>query len=378
MSKLYYFTTAQDKEEFASSLLKWKVSPNLSNQNFHNKFIRALSLDHNVEVISVRPINSNYQDKEMPSLIKEEGNISWRYVKVKQGRLDKKLFLSSRILKIASPSSREDSVIVDTLNLSLLESAKKFARKNKLKLIGVCTDNPLNISFTSNYYKNKLLKLGQSLDGYICLTPKLNDLYNVKGKPSVLIDGITEESVIKEPKNKIEGDYLFFGGSLMREYGVRELMKAFESLERKDLKLVICGHHEEENFKEYVKNFENVIYLGALGYDEVNALESHALIAINPRPINEKIDDYSFPSKTLEYLSNGVLTISVRNTILEKNYQDCIIWAKSSDVEDLKEALQEALSLDKEEVNKIKKLSKQIVASRTSFSSINIKLSELF
>ena len=32
--KIFYLTTAQDSESFATNLSKWSVSPNLSNQNF--------------------------------------------------------------------------------------------------------------------------------------------------------------------------------------------------------------------------------------------------------------------------------------------------------------------------------------------------------
>lgn len=378
MSKIIYFTTAQNKNDFASFLTKWKVSPNLSNQNFHNKLIRSLALTKNVDVISVRPINKNYSEKKLEYSTNKEGKITWKYIKVTNNRIDKKLFLKGRIASVEKNVSSDDIVIVDTLNLSLLKNAYSFAKKNKLKIIGVCTDNPKNISFTSESYKEKLLKISRKLDAFICLTQKLDELYNLENKPSVIIDGVNEDNIVKHSNYCIDGQYIFFGGSLMHEYGVHNLIKAFDDLNRDDLKLVICGHHEENGFKQFLKSFNNVIYLGALNYDDVSYLEQHALIAVNPRPINPDIDDYSIPSKTLEYLSNGVLTIATENTQLKDNYGSAIIWAKSSSVEDLKNALEQALDLSEEETNQIKKLAKELVNKRTSLENINKLLETLF
>ena len=40
--KIIYFTTSQDEKDYRSFMNIWKIPLNSSNQNFHNKFIRAL------------------------------------------------------------------------------------------------------------------------------------------------------------------------------------------------------------------------------------------------------------------------------------------------------------------------------------------------
>ena len=370
MGKVFYFTTAQSKQEFARLLPKWRVSPNLSNQNFHNKLIRAIATIRDVDVISARPINRHFFIPQLFKKTVKDGNITWKYIRVTTDKINKKLFFYKRIREAIGQVKEDDVIITDTLNLSLLKAAIRFSKTNNLKIIGICTDNPLNISFTTDKYKNELLELGKELDAYICLTEKLNNLYNPENKPFVIIDGVTEK-VDYRPKYKIDGPYIFFGGSLMHEYGIRNLINAFESLERKDLKLVVCGHHEDKNFKSYVNHFENIVYVGALTYDEVNALEQDAILAVNPRPNNDRIDDYSFPSKTLEYLSNGVLTVAVRNSLIENRYKECIVWARDGSMEALKEAIEQALSLTDAEANKIKKAAIKTVSERTSFENVS-------
>ena len=369
-----YFTTAMDNDSFKESLSKWSVSPNLSNQNFHNKLIRALAISHDIDVMSIRPINRFYKDRILDAKIVRENNIFWKYPLVKRSRLDKYFKLFKRIRNISMQDS--NFIFVDVLNLSLLKNAIKYAQKYNKKIIGVCTDSPFNISFLREGYKRKLLELGQSLDGYIVLTEKIGELYNIKHKPYVCIDGVSETIKVDLPR-RIEGDYIYFGGSLMKEYGVLNLIEAFKKLERNDLKLVICGHHLEKNrLFDAIGDAQNIIYLGALSYEENLELEMHSILAINPRPKNEKIDQYSIPSKTLEFLSNGCLTVTVDNELLKKHYEPCIVWANSGEPEDLLDAMKRALAFNRTEREMYSLLGKNKVMQYTSLEAINRLIDE--
>lgn len=359
------------ESDFTSNLKYWKVAPNTSNQNFHNKMIRAISLTHKVEVVSIRSINKNFAKKELPKSKAINENITWNYIKVKQNRLYKLLKLNAEIRKTLS-INKEDIIIVDTLNLTLLKNAFHLSKISKAKIIGICTDSPNNISFISRRYKKNLFKYGRQLDSYVCLTEKINKLYN-RDKPYVIIDGINEELPFDKPI--INGNYIYFGGSLMHEYGVYELIKAFNELNLNDIDLVICGHHEQPDFKAMIQN-KKIHYLGVKPYLEVANLEHYSLVAINPRPINPAIDEYSIPSKTLEFMINDALTVCVNNELLSK-YEDCIIWAKSGSSKDIKEAIIKALSLGDDRTKYIQK-AKMEVQKRTSFESVNNILKKLF
>ena len=370
MSKILYFTTAQDNKKYPEYLSNWTVSPNLSNQNFHNKLIRALSLAHEVEVISVRPINKNFKLNELPEEIVKEEKITWKYVRVKNSRIDKFINLSRRINHILEDKYDDNTTIfVDILNLPLLQNAYRLSKSKKLKIIGICTDNPLNISFANKYFTDKTIELTKALDGYISLTTKINEMFNDGKKPFVIIDGVTEQ-VDVEGKPNIDSEYIYFGGSLMREYGVYSLVDAFNKLENKNIKLVLAGHHEPKDFKDYIQGNPNIIYVGALPYHEVIRYEKHAICAVNPRPINPQIDNYSIPSKTLEYLAAGALTITVDNNLLNKRYEKCLIWAKSGYERDLLDALNKAISMSKEEKEEMISTCLRTIKKYTSFESL--------
>lgn len=377
MSKVIYFTNAVSQTSFADYLKRWKVSPNLSNQNFHNKVIKAISKFDKVEVISIRPINKNFDVSSLPRLVEDEYNITWRYPKVSTSKVGKLLYLNKRIKDVSPKCVKGDAVLVDTLNLSLLKSAIKFAKKHSLKVYGVCTDNPNNISFITDSYKNKLMKLGQSLDGYISLTKAITELYNVRNKPFIQIDGVSED-IEEIGKPLIKDKYIYFGGSLMEEYGVYSLIEAYKELNLKDIKLVLCGHHVFiDQLNAAIKDNKNIIYLGPVNYEDNLNLIKHSLFSVNPRPINPKIDDYSIPSKTLECLSLGVISITVDNKLLKEHYKDVIIWSKTSSKDDLKDAIKEALDLSKEEKEKLIKLGKEKVMERTSLEVVGKLIHDL-
>ena len=361
MNKIIYFTTAQDNKRYPAYL---------SNQNFHNKLIRALSLTHEIEVISVRPINQNFKLNELPFEVVNDDKITWKYIREKNSKIDKFLNLSRRINNALEEKYPSSTVIfVDTLNLSLLQNACKTAKRFGLKIYGVCTDNPLNISFTNDSYNQKLISLTKSLDGYISLTHDINNLFNGQDKPFVVIDGVTEQVEIKD-KPDIKDPYIYFGGSLMREYGVYSLIDAFNKLEDKNIKLVIAGHHEPKDFKNYIKGNPNIIYLNAIPYIDVIKYEKHAICCVNPRPVSPQIDNYSIPSKTLEYLANGTLTITVDNNILNKRYEKCLIWAKSGYEKDLLDALNKAINMDEKEKEAMIHTALDTINKYTSFENI--------
>ena len=101
------------------------------------------------------------------------------------------------------------------------------------------------------------------------------------------------------------------------------------------------------------------------------------ICAINPRPIDPLIDEYSIPSKTLEYLANGALTISVRNKLLEERYKDAIIWAETGDTLDLLDAMNIALKMNDNERKAKITLGEALTNKYTSFNAINSLVNEL-
>ena len=137
---------------------------------------------------------------------------------------------------------------------------------------------------------------------------------------------------------------------------------------------MIAGHHEEEGFIDYIKDDKRIIYLKALPVEEINHLENHSLANINPRPYSEEFDQYSIPSKTIEYLSSSSVTISLYNSILYPLFENEMIWAKDNEIKTLEDCLNKALTMNETERKDMINNAKNKAKSRYSLKIINEKI----
>ena len=376
--RVIYLTTSLEAKDYVEFNACWKASLNPSNQNFHNKIIRSLALTNDVEVISLRPFSRKLCSiKKLNKANKEQGKIHWHYLEVKRLRVQRYFSFKKQATDILKNLDLNYAVIVtDTINPRVVSLAHSLSKKFNIPAVGLCTDSPSNISGTKKSYALFILSNGRKLDGYVSLTAGLNDLFNVNSKPSLIVEGVVENELPKPIKNEY-GDYFFFGGALMKRYGIYELISAFHALNDKKYKLLICGHHANNHeLSEAIGDNKNIIDLGTLPVEKVLQLEMNATANINPRPYSEDLDRFSIPSKTIEYLSSGRPTISVKNTRLQKDFNELAVWAKSSNQDDLLAAMKRVLELTKEEQEELGKKARTKVLALYSLTKLNEILSE--
>lgn len=374
--KIIYFTTAIERDDYKELAKLWKISLNPSNQNFHNKVIRSLALSNEVEVVSVRPFSPRHCTKKvLEAEDKEEGNIHWHYIRMKGGKIMRQFNAKKEIAKLMKRIDTKDAVIIsDTINPTVITNANRTKEKYNLPLIGIVTDSPSNISNTPRSYTMFLLRQSNNLDGYIALTPGLNDMFNENDKPSMLMEGIVEDSDIRQIQNKY-GQYFFFGGALMERYGVYNLIEAFKELNREDINLVLCGHHgDQKRLKAAMAKHKNIHFLKMIPVREVLQLEANAFANINPRPYSQDLDRFSIPSKTIEYYTSGKLTISTQSTILSKHFASLTLWCGHGKKEEILSAMKKALAMEEDKREEMGLKAKEKARDLYSLASINKKL----
>ena len=371
--KIIYFTTSQDEKDYRSFMKIWKIPLNSSNQNFHNKFIRSLSIKNTIDVISVRPFSrSKTRQKKLLAENKTDGNINWHYLKRGGGRIMRTISITPQVKKIFRSLDTKDSIIItDTINPSVVRSVEQINKKYKLPVLGVCTDSPSNISGTKRSYTLYLLSKTNNYSGYICLTEGLKNLFNPNNRPSYVFEGLVEEREFAKFDENVK-PYFFFGGALMQRYGIYNLIDAFKELNNSSIDLYICGHHgDKAKIKDEIKGNNNIKFLGLLPMNKVLEYEYNAIASINPRPFSEDLDRFSIPSKTLEYMSMGRPVISVRNTILMEKFPNDVIWAQSSNKENLIKAMKAVLSMTEVERENMGEETKNRVLKLYSLQSIS-------
>ena len=371
--KIIYITTSLEENDYIEFNNGWNVSLNPSNQNFHNKIIRSLAINNTVEVISIRPFSKEKcKFRDLKEDEKQVGNITYHYLPIIRSKLFRLFKIKKAAKAVMEKVVSDDSIIItDTINPKCVLVTNYLQRRFHRPALGICTDSPSNISGTNKSYTMYLLKSCQKLDGFITLTEGLNLLFNQNNKSHITIEGVVESKECKDSPI-VEGKYFFFGGALLPRYGVFNLIEAFKKLENKDISLLICGHHGDDlKINEAIEGDARIKYLGTLPVKEVLGLEKKAIANINPRPFTQDLDRLSIPSKTLEYLASGALTISVRNTELEKTFKNEAIWAKSGEINDLLAAMKIALEMSDEERKNIAKQAKITAISHYSLEKVS-------
>lgn len=350
------FTSAMVDKEFAKYQEEANIKPNPSNQNFYSKLIRALSFKNTVSVVSHRPfVKGMFDDNRLQRKETSDGLVKYFYTQLESSRSYKMFDEINEIIDAGEKAvknflNNNFVVIVDVLRINLVKAAIKFAHIHNVKIIGMLTDNPTNLSNVRHSYIRNVFKNASRLDGYLSLSNGLLRAYKVSNKPNYVFEGLVDE--VGQIRKQPIGNYYFFGGSLYERYGVKKLINAFIDSNVPE-KLVIAGNGplREYIFQNNEKN-SRILYLSQLPKEKIYGLEQNAIANINPRPFSKKLDEESVPSKLLEYFASGVPTISTIHTKLYEIFKNDAFWIEDDSQEGIRKALNKFATEDYEELKK--------------------------
>lgn len=336
-------TSAMRDEDFTIFQNSSKVKVNASNQNFYSKLIKTLALHNNVSVICHRPFikgmfTTNILEKD--TIIDKNTRFYYTYERDDKAYKfldEQREIISSAVEAIEDWKLQDFIIVVDTLRFNLVKAAISLKRRYGCRVVGMLTDNPLNLSNGNSLFHQLLINQASRLDAYLSLTSGLVDVYN-QNKPSYVFEGLVQEE--NEEKRDPITNYFFFGGSLYEKYGVKTLVDAFHESNLKS-KLVIAGSGPLEKYIESLAEDDyRILYLSQISKEKAISYMKNAIANINPRPLNSKLDAESVPSKLIEYLSIGVPVISTKYPKLYGTFKDDVNWIQGNEVFEMKAALE--------------------------------------
>jgi len=338
------FSSAMKDSDFSIYQSDAKIKPNPSNQNFYSKLIKVLSIKNNVSVVSHRPLAKGmFKKSVLESDFAMSGNAKFYYTNVQASKLYK-IFLEQKAIENAAKQAIDDFrlndfiIVTDTLRLNLIRAAKKIAKLYNVKIVGMLTDNPSNLSSGNNFLHEYIKKTASSLDGFLSLTDGLVNAYNYT-IPSYIFEGLVSEEA--DGKKDPIFNYFYFAGSLYERYGVKTLVDAFHQSNVR-CKLVIAGSGPLDKYIENMAEEDcRILYLSQISKEKNFAYMRNAIANINPRPLDKKMDRESVPSKLLEYLSIGVPTISTKYARFYGLFKEDVVWIDGNDVDSIKKVLEE-------------------------------------
>lgn len=147
----------------------------------------------------------------------------------------------------------------------------------------------------------------KKVDGFVILTEPMRDPLRIGVRPYLVMEGVfREQGVVSQELHYNLENTLFYSGGLIEAYGIMRLVRAFLSLDQETWRLVIAGAGEcAQEITEIAERDKRVVYLGELQSQVVQAIQAQVGILINPRSGSAEFTQYSFPSKTIEYMASG-------------------------------------------------------------------------
>lgn len=240
--------------------------------------------------------------------------------------------------KWAKQNSSEDKLVVLTYTPSswFLEPIIRLKKKYKnIILCPIITDLPddyINPMYNLSRYKmfiqtrevNKIRKCYDSVDRYVFLSiPMEEKIPNARGR-YIIIEGISADCNGLQLKSKESNiKTLLYTGSLGIHTSVKDLVDAFMKTTNPDFRLIICGGGECEDYISICANQDHrIVFKGMIPRSEVLELQRNATAVINPRKPSISITRFSFPSKTMEYMSSGTPLIGYKLGGIPKEYYE--------------------------------------------------------
>lgn len=344
----------------------------MSNHNFEMSIIHGLSRQNNIsfECITFPQVYSYpYNNKKFFTYSE---SYDYNYTHIRSIRfcnlpIVKEIWgtiaLVIQIIRyvVNSKSNRVD-IIINTPDNSLLNAvkiARIFTRKRITQTV-IIPDIPVMVtsmthqnllkSYILNYRNRSSMKKTSKSDGLVLLTEAMMDFVEDKSIPHIVIEGIvdieTMDVVVEDAPS--DNDIILYSGTLLKMFGVMNLVRAFQKLPHDNVQLWICGAGDSKEDIEFLaKEDSRIRYFGLVDSKTALKLQRQATILVNPRTSEGEYTKYSFPSKTVEYLLANKSVIMNRLPGIPQDYYDYVFTPKDETVDSLAECITNVLQMDR-------------------------------
>ena len=186
-------------------------------------------------------------------------------------------------------------------------------------------------------FENAELPVCEAKMDYVLLTQAMNDYLNPKGKPHVILEGHSDIAMERQEPSlarKTSPRVCMYAGGVSKQYGLENLVKGFRKADLPDARLEIYGPGDYvQELSQIAAEDSRIFYGGMLLNAEIVEREMAATLLVNPRPTGEEYVKYSFPSKTMEYMSTGTPVLTTVLPGMPKEYHPyvCLLEEETAD-----------------------------------------------
>lgn len=335
------------------------ISPEVvSYSAFQQAIIEGIeSNDYSVRILSIfdkinkKRIEWSHNDKSKDIILR--------------GNKNKFLRIISRILKVRQEIKKGellkdiDYVFVYSMHIPYLSALRKIKKKYpNIKTVLICPDLGIYMDLNINKKPIKALlkkieekidkKLLKYVDGFILFTEKMREYFCALNKPSTIVEGVYRDKYSLNDANKSK--FIMHAGTLNFNIGLEELILAFEKIENKTAELWFFGSGAMDDYIiEKSKENPRIKHMGFVDPQTLFEYEKQASLLVNVRDPKANFAQYSFPSKTFEYMASGTPFLTTNLPGIPEEYKEYLFIIESNEIEDIKSGIEKALSLTEKE-----------------------------
>ena len=348
---IVYASASVSASAYAALYGASKVKPVFQAQKYNRLFIEGLAHHTRVDAIGYPDAESTVRPERVVKLKPETvGNAYYHYLWGFRGPYRRLHLLFGTFFKSLRLLNGDSAVVVDCLNQMAGLGAMLAARLRGKPCIGIVTDLPQFMGSGASFAVSRYLI--RHCTGYVLLTEAMNAVVNPTGKPHVVLEGHADaamEQCRPSLERKACKRICLYAGSINRIYGIGMLVEGFLLANLPDVELHIYGSGDyKQELTEIAEMHPNITYGGLLLPSQVVEKEMEATLLVNPRPSDEEFVRYSFPSKTMEYMSTGTPVLMTKLPCLPKEYLPHLYLIEQETPEGVARALRDTLAKDDE------------------------------
>lgn len=371
--EILYTSNICSENEFKRIYDMCDIKPMQSIQKFNTLLCKGLSERNkiNLSILTGIPVNRKMCKKIWWKYKKEkESNIIYYYAFMINLPIIKfvTLFFSTIYIttKWCIMNRKQDKAIIYDAFCPIIGNFSALIGKIfKVKVIALYTDVPkcmLDNLENKSYIKKFLKKMYNLLeiisnklsDKYILLTEQMNEVVNRQHKPYTVIEGIVDDNKNFENKLENKNEYftLLYAGGLYKKFGIENLVKAVETINDENIRLILYGSGEMECelIEKYSEN-KKIQYKKTAPNEEIVKEEIKATVLVNPRFTNEEYTKYSFPSKNMEYMASGTPVLTTRLPGIPVEYNRFVYFIENETIQGIKKSIEGLMNKSKNELH---------------------------
>ena len=239
--------------------------------------------------------------------------------------------LKKRLKEIRSSFPKEEiTIIIENAPFAVATACKQLKKKLNFSCYSCVIDTPF-VAFSNKGLKGKInaylfnsgIRALKNFDGIISFTEDVMKELKVKARFLPFAIGCNKEDLPKKdfkPQISSQKDAVY-AGTLIYYNGIEQLLNAYKLL-GEEYKLHIYGYGPlEEMVERAEQENSNIFYHGRFNPEETNKILGKYELLINPRLIDKSIENFTFPSKLIDYMLTGKSVLTSNFKTMPNEYK---------------------------------------------------------